>query len=263
MRRLFFVLFVVVFTMQLSAQDSLRSPFSVYGGGGIGLGWLLGGYGELPNGYDDLQYEEKLYVDMQFKSGILWNERIGVALLAGQLGKSNDGTKYTSYAESAYAGYKFLPEYSDLHFGYKYRYFTPQLVYRIGREPFNLTANAGAGIGLLRSANGLAIYQEEASNDFLEVRYNADPSWNLNIAIGLNFAYMRQLSQHWFMNTGFNLGYIGIKENYEIVSTTQKNQQQFALASPSHLDAIVHHISFGVFVHFQWNTKEYERAYYE
>lgn len=264
MKELLAVLWFICASYALAAQsDTVNSPFSVYGGAGTGGGILLGGQGELPNGYDDLQYGQSPYLDVQFKAGMLWKEKFGVVLLAGQLGRINDGSNYFDYAESAVPGYKFLPEYSDLHSGYRYRYFAPQFVYRWGREPFNLTLNAGIGIGSLRSANGIAMYQKDSSNYFLEMRYYAEPSWNMNFAVGVDLAYMRQLTQHWFMNTGVNIGYTAIKQNYDITSTTQSYQQQFPLQSPSHIESVLHHLAVGVFMHFQWNTKEYARAYYE
>lgn len=263
MRRFFFVSFVVVFTMQLSAQDSLRSPFSVYGGGGIGLGYLLGGYRDLPGGYDDLQYEPSVYVDLQVKAGMLWNERIGFCVLAGQLGRSTSGNKYNDYAATAIEGYTFLPEYSDMHYGYKYRYITPQFVYRIGREPFNITINAGYGLGSLSNANGIAIFKENGSNNFIERRYYVDNSWTGNIAAGFEFAYMRQLSQHWFLNTGAYLNYSGVRHRYEMHYSNQPYGNFLHYDDGVFFTKIIHHAAAGVFIYFQWNTKEYERAYYE
>lgn len=257
------LLLLVVFAVQLKAQDSLRSPFSIYGGGGIGLGYPLGGYRDLPGGYDDLQYEPSVYIDVQLKAGMLWNERIGFCILAGQLDRATSGNKYNDYASTAFEGYTFLPEYSDLHYGYKYRYITPQFVYRIGREPFNITLNLGFGLGYLSNANGIAIYKENGSNNFIERRYNADDMWTGNIAANLEFAYLRQLSQHWFINTGLYLSYSGVRHQYEMHYTTEEYSSGVKIDGGAVADELIHHGAAGVFVYFQWNTREYERAYYE
>ena len=257
-------LFFVCSCVTLVAQDSLRSPFSVYGGGGIGAGILLGGFGNKPSGIDELQFARVPYLDIQFKAGVLWNEKFGVAILAGQLGHTNDGDAYAEYAQTAIPGYTLSFEYSDLHYGYTYRYVTPQFVYRIGREPFNLTINAGAGIGQMKSAYGTAIYKQDSTNWFIEDRYTSEPAWNINGTLGFDFAYMRQLSQHWFMNTGVSLSYTAILQNYDIQYTSQRyGYSWYTFYDVSHVQGTIHHAAIGLFVHLQWNTKESERAYYE
>lgn len=262
MKKLLFSLCCLLTLCVHAQDDSLRSPFSIYGGAGIGTGLQLG-HGELPEGYDDLQYDDGPFLDLQFKAGVWWEERYGFAVLAGQIRNTGDDDRFAAYALNSEPGYRLLFEYSDLHFGYTYQYLNTMFAYRFGREPFNITLNGGAGFGIMRSANGTAIYQKNGSNDFLEVRYYADPTVNMNIAVGADFAYMRQLSQHWFMNTGVNIAYTNILQDYEIVSTTQYSGQQFALPSPSHITGMLHHVAIGLFVHFQWNTKESARAYYE
>jgi hypothetical protein len=263
MKKLLFAVCFLLVLLRVHAQDdSLRSPFSVYGGAGLGTGLLLG-HRELPLGYDDLQFDDGPFLDLQFKAGVLWNEQYGITVLAGQIKNTGDGDRFATYAADGQPGYRLLFEYSDLHFGYTYRYVNTMFAYRFGREPFNITLNGGVGFGRMHNANGIAIYQKNGSNDFLEVRYYADPTVNMNVAVGADFAYMRQLSQHWFMNTGVNVSYTNILQNYEMVSTTQYSGQQFSLASPSHITGMLHHAAIGLFVHFQWNEKESERAFYE
>lgn len=266
MRKILTTLLVGISAL-LSAQpdkDSLRSPFSVYGGGGTGVGILLGGYGNKPHGIDELQFEKIPYVDVQVKAGMLWNEKSGVAILAGQLGSTGDGSGYADYAQTALPGYSLSFEYSDLHSGYTYRYITPQFVYRMGREPFNVTLNVGVGIGQMKNAYGIAIYKQDSTNWFIEKRYTSEPAWNFNGAFGLECAYMRQLSQHWFMNAGISLSYTAVLQKYDIAYTSQHyTQPWYTFYDVSHIKGTIHHAALGLFVQFQWNTKESERAYYE
>lgn len=263
MKKLYCILLMIFAATAMQAQDSLRSPFSVYGGGGVGLGYLLGGYRDLPAGYDDLQYEPTIYGDVQLKAGALWNEKIGFCILAGKIGRSTNGDKFNAYASTAFSGYTFLPEYSDLHSGYTYKYITPQFVYRMGREPFNITINAGYGLGYLSNANGIAMFKENGSNNFIERRYYVNNSWTGNIAAGFEFAYMRQLSQHWFINTGAYLNYSGVRHRYEMHYSNQQYGSVLHYDGGAFFSEIIHHAAAGVFVYFQWNTKEYARAYYE
>lgn len=266
MRKVLSTLFVCISALlsARSEKDSLRSPFSVYGGGGVGVGVLLGGYGSKPHGIDELQFEKSPYLDVQVKAGMLWNEKSGVAILAGQLGRTDNGEAFAEYAQTAISGYSLSFEYSDLHSGYTYRYITPQFVHRIGREPFNLAINTGIGIGQMKNAYGIAIYKQDSTNWFIEQRYTSKPAWNFNGALGFEFAYMRQLSQHWFMNAGISLSYTAILQKYDIAYTSQHyTQPWYTFYDVSHIKGIIHHAALGVFVHFQWNTKESERAYYE
>jgi len=262
--RTVFALFLLFLVVCANAQhDSLRSPFSVYGGADIGVGRLFIGNTHLVHGYDELQYGRKAYVNLQFKFGLLWEEKYGIAWVAGQISNTTDAQQYKTYADGAINGYKFLVEYSDLHQGYTYRYLTPQFVYRFGREPFNLTLNGGLGIGIIQSATGIAIYQKDSSNGFIEARYYAEPTMNFNAALGVEFAYMRQLSQHWFMNCGLSLSYVGLLQDYEVRSTRHHYQAQFPITNVSQINGLLSHGAAGIFLHFQWNTKESERAYYE
>lgn len=248
----------------LNAQyDSVPSPFSIYFGAGIGAG--KGGTalkGE-HHGYEALQYDGTFYVDYTSRIGFLINERFGLALDFGQLGNTRNGKRFGEYAANAFPGYSFQFEYSDLHFGYRYRYITPQLVYRMGREPFNLTINAGVGTGRLHSAEGTAIYKRDSSNYFIEQRYWSDDVWNLNIAVSAEVAYMRQLSQHWFMNAGVYLGYNSIRQDYSYSTVVNTYPSNTGTIITEAVQGLQHHGSAGIFVYFQWNTKESEKAYYE
>jgi hypothetical protein len=263
---LFIIAFAFLHVMNVhadSGQDSLRSPFSIYFGPGFGAGKGL--IPSIPShGFEYLQYEDAWYADMNARVGLLWNEKFGVNIQFGQLGNTHDGSRFSDeYIADAFPGYSFLPEYSDLDFGYRYRYATPQMTYRIGREPFNITLNAGVGAGHLTSASGTAVFRKDSSNYFIQQDFNGHASWCVNIAAGAEFAYMRQLSQHWFMNTGVSLGYNGVMQSYVYSTAIYTYPDPDGVYYSDRIAALVHHVSAGVFVYFQWNTKESARAYYE
>jgi hypothetical protein len=244
-------------------DDSLRSPFSVYFGSSLGCGKYSKGISGDYSGFDALQYDDAFYADYNNRIGFLWNEKAGVTLLFGQLANTNRGTRFHDYALTAYNGYTFLVEYSDMHYGYRYRYITPQFTFRMGREPFNYTLNAGVGIGKLHGSDGIAIYKNDTSNMFIQQRYTTTDSWNVNAAVSFEAAYMRQLSQHWFLNTGFYLSYTAVQEKYEYSTTVESYGSPIAVTAMDEISNLQHHGAVGIFAYFQWNTKESERAYYE
>ncbi len=263
MRKIFVIIFVCISAV-LAAQteDSLRSPFSIYCGAGIGIGRGFGLEGD-HYGFETIQYEDAFYADFNFRAGMLWNEKFGFTVLFGQLGNTQDGSRFSEEYADAYPGYSFLVEYSDIDFGYRYRYITPQFTYRVGREPFNTTFNVGVGIGHLRGASGNAIFKKDSSNYFIEQYFHGHDAWNMNVAASVEFAYMRQLSQHWFMNTGISLGYNGVIQNYMYTTSIFTYSVPEGNFYSGSISGLVNHASAGIFVYFQWNTKESARAYYE
>lgn len=264
MRKILVIVFVC-FSVALAAQteDSLRSPFSIYFGAGIGVGKGSQLQGE-HYGFETIQYEDAFYADFNFRAGMLWNEKCGFTVQFGQLGNTQDGTRFSEeYAANAFPGYSLLFEYSDIDFGYRYRYVTPQFTYRLGREPFNTTFNVGAGIGHLRGASGNAIFKKDSSNYFIEQNFHGHDAWNVNVAASVEVAYMRQLSQHWFMNTGISLGYNGVVHNYAYATTIYTYSSSSEDFYSGRISGLVNHASAGIFVYLQWNTKESARAYYE
>ncbi len=262
--RYFLLIFALFSFANLKAQyDSVPSPFSVYFGSALGCGKYSAGISGDYHGFDALQYDDALYADYNNRLGILWNEKFGVTLLFGELANSNKGERFDVYAKTAFPGYSLLLEYSDMHYGYRYRYITPQFTYRMGREPFNCTVNAGAGIGRLHGSDGIAIYKSDTSNQFIEQRYYTNDVLNVNASASVEVAYMRQLSQHWFLNTGLYASYTMVMEKYNYSTSISYNGW---IDGPSYGQNIVnkqHHYAVGIFCYFQWNTKESARAYYQ
>lgn len=265
MKKMLSVISFSLWALFANAQsDSLApSPFSISAGSTVGAGFMVGKVEALPARYDLLHNEFRAYCDSRNHVTLLFDEKCGVRIVAGQLGRRGFGEGIVDYLNSAYPGYKFLNEYSYLRSGYVYRYISPQLVYRKGSEPFNLTLCAGGGLGLTNHAYGIAILQDIGTNDFMQIDYAAAQTRNVNIALDAELAYMRQLSQHWFMNVGFSLSYTGVIQDYDFTYTEQKYQRALWLQYNNNVEGIVHHVAAGIFVNFQWNTKESARAIYE
>jgi hypothetical protein len=260
---LLLVTLFLIFQAKAQQDTTAPSPFSISAGAGGGAGFTVGKIEPLMSSYELLHNEFRAYVDVRYNVTVLFKEKFGFRVSSGRLGRRGAGDGFVAYLNSSYPGYKFLYEYSSLESGYTYQYVMPQFVYRRGSEPFNLTLCAGLGYGITSHAGATIVLQDEGTNDFKQVNYSAVDSRNLSAGLDAEFAYMRQLSQHWFMNAGVSVAYTGLFQYYDFIYEERKYQQSFWVGYSNHEDGLMHHIAAGVFVNFQWNTKESERAIYE
>lgn len=259
----FITLLLATCAIRAQSDTTAPSPISISAGGGVGAGFQIGNVGELMSDYQLLHNEFRAYCDSRNNVTVLFREKFGFRILAGQLGRRGSGEGFTEHLNSYYPGYKYLFEYSYLRSGYRYRYISPQFVYRKGTEQFNLTLCAGGGLGVTDHAYGTAILQDIGTNDFMQVDYSSSQTREVNIAVDAELAYMRQLSQHWFMNAGVSLSYTGLFQYYDFNYRELNYRQTYWVEYNNHVDGLMHHFAAGLFVNFQWNSKESERAIYE
>ena len=263
MRKVFLIVFFLMFCVRMNAQRDSVPGFCVSVGSGIGLGFSFGPVEKLNQRYDLLHDENRIYLDFRENLTFLFKEKFGFRILAGQVGRQGNGSELSDYWNMAYSGYKLVHEYSDLRSGYKYRYLTPQFVYRFGKEPFNATFCLGVGYGKFDHAYGIAILQENGSNNFIQMEYSAPRTNEINLAFDAEFAYMRQLSLHWYMNAGISVSYTGVTQDYDYDYTEQAYQQPYSFVVLGYQSSFLHHAALGIFLNFQWNKREGERAVYE
>ncbi len=261
MRKLTLFMLLIVSGL-LSAQDTLQRKISIIVGGNIGAGFTFT-TPPLDDYYGGLMHENEVYVHYSGYIAFLAKEQFGFRLSIGRIGRMTSTATFDGYAAVAYPGYHYLPEYSDLTAGYFYNYFTPEFTYRLGSEPFNLTGSIGAGIGKLQSPQGNAVLQEDGSNNFTVLHYSKGDSWQRHAEVNLEGGYMRQLSQHLFVNAGLyaNAFVFGYNLGYFLA------QSQNGMPTPSTFGQVrqanMIHFNTGIFLNFQWNKRESERAYYE
>lgn len=260
---LIFLCAINLFAAKAQSDTSAPSPLSISFGAGVGAGFVIGQPEELFAHYELLQNEFSTYLDSRNQVTVLFREKFGFRILAGQLGRRGSGAGISNHLNSYYPGYKYLFDYSYLRSGYVYRYISPQFVYRKGAEQFNFTLCAGGGLGVTDHAYGTAILQDIGTNDFMQVDYGSSRTREVNIAVDAELAYVRQLSQHWFMNAGASLSYTGLFQYYDFNYRELNYQQTYWVEYYNHVDGLMHHIAAGLFVNFQWNTKESERVIYE
>lgn len=271
MKRCLFALLLVISQLVYGQSESARSSgslpdtllkgYSLIFGIGVGPGFNLGAP-VLEKGYDELLLEHTAYPDFRAEAGVLWNEKFGFRLLIGRQGIRGNAYSFYQYANEAYPGYKYLTEYSDFYSGYSYSYVTPQFIYKVGKEPFNCTFSAGFGTGKLCMAYGRAELQQDGSNNFMEVNYSAEKVWNYNATAGADIAYMRQLSPHLFCNTGVYVSYNAVMLDFDYTYTEQLYNQPVSFRQTYDVHHTLGHINAGIFLNFQWNSKESERAFY-
>lgn len=261
MKKLLTVCFFLAAFGLHAQQDSTRR-IAISGGAAAGGGYILT-ESSLPAFYGALMHENRWYAAGSFYAMVLFRERIGFRISGGTLGRMSATENYDYYTAQAYPDYHVLPEYSTLQCGYIYDYFAPHFVYRLGDEPFNLTLSLGAGVGKLKLPEGDAILQKDGSNDFKVVTYTAPSVRNVYAEFNAEMGYMRQLSQHWFANTGVFVNIVCVKSNYDFYVTETPYGQASQNTVSAHSDDLLLHLNVGIFLNLQWNKRESPRAYYE
>lgn len=263
MKQLFLVFFIAIGSCLNAQSDTAKKEIAVIVGGSFGGGVSIH-EPTLPYHYGVLMHEEKFYLDYTLYCSVLFKEKIGFRITTGYLGGSTtQSASIAEYAELQFPDYHFLPQYNELHAGYHYRYVLPQATYRIGNEPFNATFSLGAGIGRIHTPHGTVILQKDGSNDFIQLTYHGQNMWNTHGQLDVEFAYMRQLSQHFFANVGLFATTVALMSNYEFHYTETDYQQTYTIQDGAHSGDLMMHFNAGLFLNFQWNKRESERAYYE
>lgn len=263
MKKLCGIVFCVVTSIAAFGQsDTTQRKIAVVFGGGVGAGFTLT-TPDLAFGYGKLMTNQVLYCHARADVTVLWKEQIGFRMSFGRAGRRGDSFTFTSYAKSAHSGYQYLPEYSEFTSGYNYNYFATSFVYRFGSEPFNATVFAGAGLGRLRNTSGRVELQEAGSNNFIEAVYVYDEVWNSQAELGMEFAYMRQLTQHLFMNSGVYVSSMLLLSDFTYTYSEQEYAQPVSVISNVQANDLINHLNTGVFLSLQWNRRASERAYYE
>lgn len=245
------------------AQSDTTKKVAIVVGGSFGAGISIH-EPALPHNYGVLVHEKKLYAAYTVYASVLFKEKIGFRLTGGYLGGSTaNSSTIDEYVAIQFPNYHYLPQYSVLHAGYHYQYFVPQASYRLGSEPFNATFSLGAGFGRLHTPHGNVILQKDGSNDFIELTYHGQNMWNYHGQLDMEFAYMRQLSQHLFANVGLYVTSVALMSNYEFHYTETDYQQTYSVLGQGHSNDLMMHFNTGLFLNFQWNKRESARAYYE
>lgn len=253
----------VLFAVACFAQaDSARKQIA-YSAGLSGGGGLMPGIPEQVSYYDGFIGERTLFPSFDFHATVLFKEKFGFRITAGKVGRKTTFHSYGGYDQHINPDFHSLPEYSDMEAGFTYAYILPQAVYRIGNEPFNLTIAGGAGAGRLSMPAGSVIIQRDGRNLFFHIAYDSPVVTNINSNLQLEFAYMRQLSQHLFMNAGVYAGGLMIASNYKYSVTSYENGTSPVYTELEQAKHIMMVYTGGLFLDFQWNKRESPRAYYE
>lgn len=262
MRKLFTFLLIASVVVCYAQTDSTRKQIA-YSAGFSGGAAFLFSQPDLTAYYGQLIGERTAFPSFSFHATVLFKEKIGFRITAGKTGRKTGFRSYNDYDNSTHPGFHSLPGYSDLHSGFTYTYITPQFVYRIGDEPFNMTVVCGAGLGRLSMPTGSIVTQRDSSNMFLHITYDAPVVTNVNADLQLEFAYMRQLSQHLFMNAGIYAGAFMIATDFRYSVTSRENGTAPVYTELEQAGYMMITYNAGLFLNFQWNKRESPRAYYE
>lgn len=251
------------FTVMCCAQSDSTAPRgAVLWGMGSAVGFYLTNPDQ-PLGYNTLLTENKVYEQFKIDLTVLWKERIGLRIQTGRIGRVADASAYKDYITENFEGYQYLPDYSNLAGGFTYTYFCPQFAYKKGSEPFNVLLCGGIGFGKLNLPRGVAEVQHIGSNDHKEINYLPNDPWNVHAEVTAEFGYMRQLSQHWFLNAGIYLNGIFINSKYSYTYGEQDYGQPVSVFVTTNVKYVTIAANAGVFLNFQWNKRESARAIYE
>lgn len=242
--------------------DSVRRQIAYSAGVAAGAGFTFSEE-HLPSYYGEFIGNRTGFPTGSFHVTVLFKEKIGFRITAGTTGARTEFSHYDAYNTSINPDFHAVPNYSEMYAGFSYDYITPQFVYRIGDEPFNFTMIGGAGPGRLSMPGGSIITQKDGSNQFFHIAYDSPVVTNMNADLQLEFAYMRQLSQHLFMNAGIYAGTFMIAANYKYSITYHENGTRPVYSEVNEAKHVMMTYNTGLFLHFQWNKRESERAYYE
>lgn len=261
MKKLFpFLLLVMVHCAQ-AQTDSTERGMALVSGLGCGPGFIMT-QPTLPRAYDQLLLETNAYCGVKAEIGVLWKEQIGFRIIAARVGRKSTPFGMEDYANTNYTGYHYVIGYGDAVGGYDYNYITPQFVYRIGSEPFNLSLSGGAGIGWLQTPDATLELQHNGDNDFMEVKYTAENPWNMNAEAGADFAYMRQITPHWFANVGVYVNCNATFVNFDYTYSEQRYAQPVSVNENYTVKQTMIQINTGIFLNYQWNQRESARSFY-
>jgi hypothetical protein len=262
MRRLLTTGFIILAVACFAQSDSTRKQIAYSFGFSAAAGFMPGDL-TLTSYYGQLITERTAFPSFDVHATVLFREKFGIRLTAGRTGRKTSFRSYSDYDSQANPDFHSLPNYSDLHSGFTYAYIMPQVVYRTGEEPFNLTVIGGAGIGRLSMPTGEVITQRDGSNLFFHIAYDSPVATNLSADLRLEFAYMRQLSQHLFMNAGIYADGFMIAADYKYSVTFHENGVYPVYAEFQQAKHVLMVYNAGLFLNFQWNKRESPRAIYE